>query len=310
MTDGSGRNFTDSLMYYDRATSSWKTSQGCLPLTGAQPFGASLPTLPSAGTMRNGTVFPQPPLVPRTSGTGSSLLPSPTAQSFWTQHAKDPCKTVMSLETMARRGLGPTPMAVDATKVGKLYTPEEHYRRQAEKKAANPNLNELHKPLITAVLERQMWPTPTAQDAKNNAGPSQWDRNSDPLNVAVQRWPTPTARLGDPRGPQGKRFLNPARSNDLDDAVDAVEKGMWPTPTTSDASGGGNRNSAGSKAHAGVSLTDACLTGDSSTPRSVVSGQLNPVWVEWLMGFPTGWTVSKPSVTPSSPRSPNGSDAD
>jgi len=40
----------------------------------------------------------------------------------------------------------------------------------------------------------QMWPTPTVQDGKNDAGPSQWERNSDPLNVAVQRvgmWATP-----------------------------------------------------------------------------------------------------------------------
>jgi hypothetical protein len=24
---------------------------------------------------------------------------------------------------------------------------------------------------------------------------------------------------------------------------------------------------------------------------SVVGGQLNPTWVEWLMGYPSGWTV-------------------
>ena len=66
--------------------------------------------------------------------------------------------------------------------------------------------------------------------------------------------------------------------------------GSWPTPTAGDAKSAGNRNSEHSKAHAGVSLTDACLTGESSTPRSEVSGQLNPTWVEWLMGFPDGWT--------------------
>lgn len=33
------------------------------------------------------------------------------------------------------------------------------------------------------------------------------------------RLPTPTARLGDTRGPQAKRFTNPERSNDLDDAI-------------------------------------------------------------------------------------------
>jgi site-specific DNA-cytosine methylase len=36
-------------------------------------------------------------------------------------------------------------------------------------------------------------------------------------------------------------------------------------------------------------------------------GQLNPTWVEWLMGFPLGWTDLQPSGTPSSPRSPSSS---
>ena len=30
------------------------------------------------------------------------------------------------------------------------------------------------------------------------------------------------------------------------------------------------------------------------------TGQLNPAWVEWLMGFPVGWTVCDASGTPSS----------
>ena len=51
----------------------------------------------------------------------------------------------------------------------------------------------------------KMWPTPTAQDAKNNGGPSQHNRNTKPLNAEV-------------------------------------------------------------------------------------GGSLNPQWVEWLMGYPSGWT--------------------
>src|SRR5581483_1466416 len=43
------------------------------------------------------------------------------------------------------------------------------------------------------------------------------------------------------------------------------------------------------------------------------SGAPNPTWLEWLMGFPIGWTdVSpepKPSATPSYPKSPNTSAA-
>jgi len=120
------------------------------------------------------------------------------------------------------------------------------------------------------------------QDSENNGGPSQFERNSLPLNAAVTIWltpraidgrpkgngprpntltgavtydsngkrimiPTPTARLGEPRGPQAKRYFDPARSNDLDDYVAAT-----------------------------------------GTP-----GQLNPEWVEWLMGYPAGWTASE-----------------
>ncbi|MEE2638311.1 MAG: hypothetical protein VYE68_13900, partial [Acidobacteriota bacterium] len=40
-----------------------------------------------------------------------------------------------------------------------------------------------------------------------------------------------------------------------------------------------------------VALAVTQAQADSSTPPSAASGALNPTWVEWLMGFPTGWTV-------------------
>jgi len=153
--------------------------------------------------------------------------PNPTAQMWPTPNAHDPGFNPETLKPVDKEG----------------NTPEHPNQRWYHPKTGR----HVQKGLTQAA---QMWPTPTAQDAKNDAGPSQWNRNSDPLNVAVQR---------------------------------------CPTPTTSDASGGGNRNSTTSKAHAGVSLT-----GDSSTPRSVVTGQLNPQWVGWLMGFPIGWLNLKP----------------
>ena len=214
MTDGSGRNFIDSLMHYDRATSSWKTSQACLPLMEDQPFAVSLPTLPPAGSMRNGTVFQHPPLVPRTSGTGSFSSPTSTGHQA---------------------------------------------------------------PL----------PTPTATvygSSGNGTGNNTQSRGRPSLETFAKQWPTPKSSS---RGPDYARGNRPRSGGD--DLATAAAR--WPTPPPSDASGGGNRTSTPSKAHAGVSLTDACLTGDSSTPRSVVTGQLNPQWVEWLMGFPTGWPV-------------------
>ena len=101
---------------------------------------------------------------------------------------------------------------------------------------------------------RNLWPTPNASPVTFDGPNCSGDGRSKPnkLGWAVQMWPTPTARLGDQRGAQAKRYSDPARSNDLDDAVAA----------------------------------------------SGTIGQLSPTWVEWLMGFPTGWTDLEDSATP------------
>ena len=59
----------------------------------------------------------------------------------------------------------------------------------------------------------------------------------------------------------------------------------WPTPNARDGTGapGANYEAA-------------------SLPRDVKdlegSGSLNPTWVEWLMGFPAGWTDLDALATP------------
>lgn len=42
-------------------------------------------------------------------------------------------------------------------------------------------------------------------------------------------------------------------------------------------------------------LNDQIAAGENQTEDG--SGQLNPAWVEWLMGFPTGWTELNVSET-------------
>jgi hypothetical protein len=42
----------------------------------------------------------------------------------------------------------------------------------------------------------------------------------------------------------------------------------------------------------------------------VLGGPTNPEYVEWMMGFPIGWSAVDASGVLSSPKSPNGSDAD
>jgi hypothetical protein len=47
---------------------------------------------------------------------------------------------------------------------------------------------------------------------------------------------------------------------------------------------------------------------ECSSMQAENGGQLNPTWVEWLMGFPPGWTDLDASATPSSPNAHNTSE--
>lgn len=71
----SGESMPVSLASYDRASSSWKTSQACL-ISGWEPFSE---TWPRSGMMRHGTVFQLPPLAPLTGATEFGLLPTARA---------------------------------------------------------------------------------------------------------------------------------------------------------------------------------------------------------------------------------------
>lgn len=63
----------------------------------------------------------------------------------------------------------------------------------------------------------------------------------------------------------------------------------WPTPTARDWKSGASN------------LHDKnCRPLNEVVYKSEGGGPLNPTWVEWLMGFPLGWTELSPSETPSS----------
>jgi len=70
----------------------------------------------------------------------------------------------------------------------------------------------------------------------------------------------------------------------LIDSVMALEKKKWPTPRATEYKGGRTRE--------GIAKTGRNpLTNTLSDAVKVYEeGQLNADWVEWLMGYPTGWT--------------------
>jgi len=102
-------------------------------------------------------------------------------------------------------------------------------------------------------------------------------------------WPTVTTN-DHKRAPyqisSGKRYptLNGAVKN-------------WPTPASRDSKGGYTSESLtrkDGKSRAFDSLPNAAIGGLGTDQRP---GHLNPEWVEWLMGWPIGWTESAPVET-------------
>lgn len=91
---------------------------------------------------------------------------------------------------------------------------------------------------------------------------------------ASSSWPTASARHWKDTPGMARESTNADGStrNRVDQLPRAVfaARSSWPTPTAGDADASGNRNLAGSKAHAGTSLTDAVLSGQR--PR----GPLDP----------------------------------
>lgn len=66
------------------------------------------------------------------------------------------------------------------------------------------------------------------------------------------------------------------------------ESTSWPTPSAHEARLGYQDRSDLTKKGTQESLTTVVV--NRAGGRSVCTGHLNPEWVEWLMGVPTGWT--------------------
>jgi DNA (cytosine-5)-methyltransferase 1 len=69
-------------------------------------------------------------------------------------------------------------------------------------------------------------------------------------------------------------------------------KQMWPTPQASDNRDRGNMSNPCIQRR--VAMGKQIMLSQSVDPTS---GQLNPTWVEWLMGWPAGWSDLKPLET-------------
>ena len=111
------------------------------------------------------------------------------------------------------------------------------------------------------------WPTPTTRDWKDEGPNVNYEAVSKRSGLAGRvRFPTPKKTDGE-RGGRGD-LIQVVRGN-------TSPSGRFPTPTAADGTGGPGTSP---RRQGGENL------------RTTIGGQLNPTWVEWLMGFPLGWT--------------------
>jgi len=131
------------------------------------------------------------------------------------------------------------------------------------------------------------WPTARAADYKGATSPSECTRRrvengQANLPEAIQEssrvmWQTPVA--DDAVNRKTGKF------NSRGEPKLSAQVKLWPTPRTKGMCGG---SGSWEKLKQATSIEEARKMGAGH------GGQLNPTWVEWLMGWPLGWTDLKP----------------
>ena len=72
---------------------------------------------------------------------------------------------------------------------------------------------------------------------------------------------------------------------------------MWPTIAVTASRGAGSASCKTARHHLGTSLVDAVRSfhqGQTQASGGESRPSLNPVFTEWLMGWPEGWTAFEP----------------
>ena len=128
----------------------------------------------------------------------------------------------------------------------------------------------------------QMWPTPTEGQCGMTAvtsgrPPEKSTHLGAQVLIRSELWPTPRAN----EYKDTLQSVPPSRKKDPGkcNLTQRVAMKLFTMPCAADAQG----------THGGE---------NHRSLRTDVAGQLNPTWVEWLMGFPPGWTDLNASETP------------
>lgn len=216
--------------------------------------------LPKSGTMRNGLCWERTTWEPRTSGNASGylhMIPTPTACNAPNKGSHS--RGPKSLIDVASTGWMPGMMWPTATTRG--LDGGSNSRK--------------------ALLKKGVWiGTPTASGKKRSEKFREGNKLPNPHEF-VRMFPTPTASCGGKESNRetGKKLITVVS--------------QFPTPRTKGMCGG-----TGSYQKMKDLEAKGIITPDERRQMTAGSGgQLNPTWVEWLMGWPLEWTALKPLAT-------------
>lgn len=214
---------------------------------------------------------------PRTGETGYGLLPTPRAMEIVehpmkaAERLKDRTgKKLNNLSSGAAFGLLPTPTAQEGFNSGKgeIFVTRNNTIRIRNQNGTSSRLG------LEGAVKHMLYPTPTAQDFKRR-GPNSKQQGL-PEAAYKKMLPTPTARsykhgskITDGRS---RRKISQGWTMELNDLA---VSGLLPNPTRRDDA----------LCNIPVMIGQHCQQNDGKT------SQLNPLFVEEMMGYPLMWTT-------------------
>lgn len=255
----SGPRWRGLSVKFDPASSSWKTHHSLF----TEVLDWSSLTLPAWGMMQAGELWerttPGLPTDASESGSGENW-PTPAARDW-----KDSPGMAMT---------GTNPDGTERNRTDQLALAVYH----------------------GGTKTRQMYHTPRATDTGRGENPETFvKRNGDRTEacsgslasqICRQMWQTPRAGKTSDENEESWKARNADGQVSTPPLTLAVK--MWATPQARDfRSGEGHR----------FENPERTKNLNDQAAQTEASGQLNPDWVEWLMGWPIGWTASAPLAT-------------
>ncbi len=275
-----------------RGSSSSRTSAACSPAAVPSAYGETFADL----VTRSRSDYSRRRKSARAmSASASSFSVWPTPASGLPNDGEEPETWFARAEVLKAKGANGNGAGIPLAIAAKAWpTPSATEDRQGFQNRPAGKASEQNQQSLTTIA--MLWSTPRASDGEKG-GPNQSFRNGTglPLPSQAHQWMTPRShevgQYQNSRGDKTKPFPT------LTGAAMT-----WATPSIADTMGGrmarsGDRSAElllnGQSAALAESLYSplAQVTVKTGKPHSKERRSLNPLFVEWLMGWPPGWTL-------------------